>query len=365
MIRFVIHHIAAFFFLLFGLAGCTTVDGIGSYSGNDRANVPVPLKLVNTMKTKGMRLSDPVMVKIFKKESELELWKRDNTGKFSLLKTYPMCRWSGQFGPKKSEGDRQAPEGFYHVSQSMLNPASDYHLSFNLGFPNAYDSTYGRSGTALMVHGACTSSGCFAITNDSVGELYAVLRDALKAGQEKVQVQSYPFRMTPENMAFHRANPNIEFWRNLEEGADHFEVTRQPPKVAVCGKRYLFNAQFPEGANVSASAECPPFVQDPAITVAKDRKHSGHQTKMAALSQNSGAPSILRYADGSMHTSFQNILRNNGAEALQKRTSSANAPISRPKEALLPPQEIPAAAANAAIAPCSEDAALAGGCSPQ
>jgi murein L,D-transpeptidase YafK len=365
MIRFVICHITVVVLLLFALGGCTTVDDIGGYSGNDRANVPVPPKLVNTMKTKGMRLSDPVLVRIFKKESELELWKRDNTGKFSLLKTYPMCRWSGQLGPKKSEGDRQAPEGFYHVSQGMLNPASDYHLSFNLGFPNAYDSAYGRSGTALMVHGACTSSGCFAITNDGVGELYAVLRDALSAGQEKVQVQSFPFRMTPDNMAFHRANPNIEFWQNLEEGADHFEATRQPPKVAVCGKRYVFNAQFPESAALSASAACPSVVPDIAIAVAKDRKHTEHQTKIAALSQKSGAASVLQYADGGMHPSFQSVLRNKGAEALQKRTSSKNAPVSRPKEALQLPQEIPAAATKATIALCSQDAALDVACSLQ
>lgn len=364
MIRLMSWRAIAALFLLAGLAGCTTVDGIGGFSGSERANARVPSKLVSAMKTKGMRLSDPVMVRIFKKESELELWKRDNTGKFSLLKIYPMCRWSGQLGPKKSEGDRQAPEGFYHVSQSMLNPESDFHLSFNLGFPNAYDSAFGRSGTALMVHGACTSSGCFAITNQGVGELYAVLREALKAGQEKVQVQSFPFRMTPENMVFHRANPNIEFWRNLEEGADHFEAARQPPKVAVCGKRYVFNAQFPEDAKVSAATECPPLTPDPLMAEAKDLRHSLHQTKTAALSQNSSAASILKYADGGMHPSFQSLLRSKGAEALQKRTSSASAPVSRPKEALLAPQEVPAAAAGAGLAPCGGNAALPGGCSP-
>lgn len=363
--RLKLFHVLATAFLLFAPAGCTTVDGIGGYSGSDRANMPVPSKLVSAMKAKGMRPTDPVMVRIFKKESELELWKRDNKGKFSLLKIYPMCRWSGQLGPKKSEGDRQAPEGFYHVSQSMLNPESDYHLSFNLGFPNSYDSAFGRGGTALMVHGACTSSGCFALTNEGVGEIYAVMRDALKAGQGQVQVQSFPFRMTPENMAYHRANPNIEFWRNLEEGADYFEATRLPPKVTVCGKRYNFNVQFPESANVSAGVACPPLTSDPVTTAAKERKHDGHQTKIAALSQNSGAAFILKYADGGMHPFFQRVLRDKGAEVLKKRTSSDNAPVSRPKEALLAPQEIPAAPANAEIPLCSKNAALASDCGPQ
>lgn len=322
------------------LTSCTTVDGIGGYSGSERANLPVPTKLVSAMKSKGMRISDPVMIRIFKQESELEIWKRGSSGKFALLKTYPMCRWSGQLGPKKTEGDRQAPEGFYHVTKGMLNPASDYFLSFNLGFPNTYDRAFGRTGTALMVHGACTSSGCFALTNDGVGEIYAVVREALDAGQEAVQVQSFPFRMTPQNMAMNRGDPNMEFWRNLEEGADHFEATRQPPKVAVCGRRYVFNATFADDATVSADAACPPETTALAFTSTRESLHRGHEQKFAALATGGGQPTVLRFTDGGMHPAFQSVLRNKGAEVLQKRTSGANAPVSRPKEALLPPKRI-------------------------
>ncbi len=348
--------------LVFLISGCTVSSGLNEFSSAGRAQAQIPAKLVTTMKTKGMRVSDPVLVRIFKKESELELWKRDNTGKYAFLKVYPMCRWSGQLGPKKSEGDRQAPEGFYHVRQSMLNPESDYHLSFNLGFPNAYDSAFGRTGTALMVHGACTSSGCFAISNQGVGELYAVLREAFKAGQETVQVQSFPFRMTPENMANYRADPNIEFWQNLEEGSDYFEVTRQPPKVSVCGKRYNFNMQFAEGATVSAVNACPAFTKDPALAAAKQLKHSAHQTKIADLSQGSAAASVLKYADGSMHPTFQTVLRTQGAKVLQERTSSASAPVSRPIEALLAPQELPASLATNEKPLCERNAAGDEGC---
>lgn len=122
------------------------------------------------MKAKRMQTSDPVMVRIFKKESELRLWERDNKGQFSRLKTYPMCRWLGAVGAKEISRGPAGSGGFLrHVRQSMLNPEFDYHLPFNLGFPNSYDSAFGRSGTALMVHGACTSSGCFALTNEGVG----------------------------------------------------------------------------------------------------------------------------------------------------------------------------------------------------
>lgn len=345
-----------------GLTACTTVDGIGGFSGGNRASLPVPVKLVSAMKSKRMRISDPVMIRIYKQESELEVWKRTASGKFALLKTWPMCRWSGQLGPKKTEGDRQAPEGFYHVTKGMLNPASDYFLSFNLGFPNVYDRAHNRTGTALMVHGACTSSGCFALTNDGVGEIYAIVRDALDAGQESVQVQSFPFRMTPQNMAINRSDPNMDFWRNLEEGADHFEATRQPPKVAVCGRRYVFNAAFADGAAVSADATCPPVTNVLAFASAWEGVHRIHEQKFAALASANSPSTVLRFADGGMHPSFQSVLRNKGAEVLQKRTSGASAPVSRPKEALLPPKRVELTEASDLNTGCSSEASSSAPC---
>ncbi len=121
----------------------------------DRGSVSIPAKVRTDMREKGMSAKAPVLVRIFKKESELELWKQDSTGKYALLRTYPMCRWSGQLGPKKAEGDRQAPEGFYEVNYSRLNPNSQFYLSFDLGFPNKLEKARGFTGSALMVHGAC------------------------------------------------------------------------------------------------------------------------------------------------------------------------------------------------------------------
>ncbi|MCB1992525.1 MAG: murein L,D-transpeptidase, partial [Geminicoccaceae bacterium] len=182
------------------LAACSTMDY--DLAQSERSVQPIPAKLVAEMNAKGMDKSDPILVRLYKQESELELWKRDDTGRYALLKTYPICRWSGRLGPKTKVGDRQAPEGFYTINPYQMNPKSDYYLSFNMGFPNAYDRANGRTGTHLMVHGACSSAGCYSMTDENIAEIYAFAREALKGGkQDAFQVQAFPFRMTPENMA--------------------------------------------------------------------------------------------------------------------------------------------------------------------
>jgi len=172
---------------------------------------PVPPKLVNQMQSQGMKETSPIFVRIFKEESDLEIWKQQPNGKYALLKTYEICKWSGVLGPKIKEGDRQAPEGFYTVTPGQMNPQSSYYLSFNIGFPNAYDRAYGRTGSHLMVHGACSSSGCYSMTDEDAGEIFALARDAFKGGQRQFQIQAFPFRMAPENFARHRGDPNTNF----------------------------------------------------------------------------------------------------------------------------------------------------------
>ena len=116
------------------LAGCNS-DEI-SLANNAKANQPVSQKLIAEMTAKDMDLQSPMLVRLFKQEAELEVWKQDRSGRFALLKTYPICRWSGDLGPKVREGDRQAPEGFYSISPAQMNPQSAYYLSFNTGYPN-------------------------------------------------------------------------------------------------------------------------------------------------------------------------------------------------------------------------------------
>src|ERR1700743_1235096 len=148
------------------LAGCNS-DEI-SLASNAKANQPVSPKLVAQIETKNMDLHAPILIRLFKQEAELEVWKQDRTGRFALLKTYPICRWSGDLGPKVRDGDAQGPEGFYSISPAQMNPQSAYYLSFNTGFPNAFDKALGRTGSELMVHGDCSSRGCYAMTDEQI-----------------------------------------------------------------------------------------------------------------------------------------------------------------------------------------------------
>src|ERR1700744_4092640 len=162
------------------LAGCNS-DEIGSLATNAKANQPVPPKLLAAMVEKNMDLQSPILVRLFKQEAELEVWKQDRTGRFALLKTYPICRWSGDLGPKVREGDRQAPEGFYAISPGQMNPTSAYYLSFNTGYPNAYDRSLGHTGSELMVHGAGSSGGGSAMTDKQIAEIYSLGRESFSA----------------------------------------------------------------------------------------------------------------------------------------------------------------------------------------
>jgi murein L,D-transpeptidase YafK len=196
--------------------------------------------LAPLLSRQGFRLGAPVFLRIFKEEKILEVWLRAGNGKFELFKSYPICYFSGNPGPKLKVGDRQSPEGFYTVAPSALNPHSQFHLSFNLGYPNAFDRAHGRTGSALMVHGSCVSIGCYAMTDPGIEEIYTLVEAALRNGQDSFQVHSFPFRMTPENFVRHRDSEWWDFWSNLKEGGDLFERDRVPPVVTVRDRRYVF-----------------------------------------------------------------------------------------------------------------------------
>ena len=229
-----------------------------------------------------MDLQSPILVRLYKQEAELEIWKQDRSGRFALLKTYPICRWSGDLGPKVREGDRQAPEGFYSISPAQMNPQSAYYLSFNTGYPNAFDKALGRTGSQLMVHGDCSSRGCYAMTDEQIAEIYSLGRESFFGGQKSFQLQAYPFKMTPANMAKHRNNPNMPFWKMIKEGNDHFEVTKQEPKVDFCEKKYVFDAIKKPGATrdlvFDASAKCPDYAISDEVADAV-REKAGHRPR--------------------------------------------------------------------------------------
>src|SRR3954453_20466726 len=269
----------------FVLAGCDT-DQV-SLATNAKANQPVPPKLLAAMVEKNMDLQSPILVRLFKQEAELEVWKQTRNGQFALLKTYPICRWSGDLGPKVREGDRQAPEGFYSINPGQMNPQSAYYLSFNTGYPNAFDKALGRSGSQLMVHGDCSSRGCYAMTDEQIAEIYSLGRGAFFGGQKAFQLQAYPFKMTPVNMAKHRNNPNMPFWKMIKEGYDHFEVTRQEPKVDFCEKKYVFDAAKAPDAKrdpvFDAAAKCPAYVIPDEVADAVREKQQQDQSETAKL----------------------------------------------------------------------------------
>ncbi len=262
-----IRYLASLSLMALALAGCN--DTLDSATSIDLSKVknkveqPLPDRIVAEMAKKGMDRNSPIMIRILKEEGVMEIWKAKTDNRFDKIAEYKICAWSGRLGPKVKEGDRQAPEGFYNLTPANLNPNSKYYLAINTGFPNKYDSANGRSGVNLMIHGACSSSGCYSMTDQQVLEIYAFARDAFKGGQKTIQLEAFPFRMTAENMVRHRLNSNIDFWKMLKAGYDDFEVTKRPPEVEVCEKKYVFNQQ--SDGPFTASGKCPAMTTPPAL----------------------------------------------------------------------------------------------------
>jgi murein L,D-transpeptidase YafK len=314
------------------LAGCDS-DKILDISG--RHMQPLSEAMLDELDTKNMAKESPILSRIFKEESELELWKVDKSGRFALLRSYPICRWSGDLGPKIEQGDRQAPEGFYTVTPDQMNPYSHYHLAINTGFPNAFDRANGRSGASLMIHGDCASVGCYAMTDEQITEIYSLAREAFFGGQRSFQIQAYPFRMTALNMARHRNSPHLDFWNVLKEGYDHFEVTRKEPKVAVCDKHYVFDAQ--SSGKFNPVDRCPAYKVPQPVASAVHNKQQRDEIETAQLISR-GIPAALATngGEGGMNPVFVAALRSNGGPGTAIRTASGTIParVHPPSDAL-------------------------------
>jgi murein L,D-transpeptidase YafK len=327
------------------LASCTDLGGLPKHLK------PLSDATEQLIEKKGMEQKAPILVRIFKEESVLEVWKKQKvTGRYALLKTYDICKWSGELGPKKKEGDRQAPEGFYTITPAQMNPNSNYHLAFNLGYPNAFDRAHGRTGSHLMVHGACSSRGCYSMEDEQIQEIYTLARLAFQGGQREFQVQAFPFRMTPENMAKHRHDENFAFWQMLKEGYDNFEVLRQPPKIDVCSKRYVFNSVPQDGVTVSPTGECPPMTTPDVIRVAVEEKAAKDREKFIEIAAKLDAKQERAREDGDASAEPDVMLAAapTGGEA-PAPMSVAAAPVSLEPTAMA--SAAPAAAAEGAPSP--------------
>jgi murein L,D-transpeptidase YafK len=310
------------------LAGCDT-DSTPNVGG--RHMQPLSDRMLADIDAKNMAKESPILVRIFKEESEFEVWKEDKTGHFALLRTYPICRWSGELGPKIKEGDRQAPEGYYTITPALMNPNSQYYLAINTGFPNAYDRANGRSGGFLMIHGDCSSRGCYAMTDEQIAEIYALARESFFGGQKSFQIQAYPFRMTALNLAKHRNSPHMPFWKMIKEGYDHFEVTRQEPKVDVCEKRYVFNAE--SKGKFSAADRCPAYKVQPELASAVKAKQRKDDLQIAELiSRGTPAVPVTRGVDGGMNATFLSAARAHPGATIRTASGTIPSHVNPPAE---------------------------------
>jgi murein L,D-transpeptidase YafK len=227
-------------------------------AGEADAEKPLPPTTEAALIMKDILPEAPVYIRVFKEESELEVWKARTNGRYALIKTFPVCNWGGTLGPKQTQGDSMSPEGFYRVTLGALKPDSKYHLAFNIGYPNALDRALGRTGAYIMVHGDCRSVGCFAMSDKLIEEIYAFVRDALASGESSVPIHIFPFRMTAANMKRHAGNPARSTWGPLKQAYDDFRETREPPKIGMCSKRYVVNSLTPIG--MDPYAPCPPVI---------------------------------------------------------------------------------------------------------
>jgi murein L,D-transpeptidase YafK len=225
-------------FLVATLSCCWAQD-VPSSPQAEQVIARVAPSLVRALRARGLHYGAPIFLRIFKASKELEIWVQAGR-QFRLFRLYTICAISGELGPKEQEGDLQSPEGFYAVTPEQMNPDSHYHLAFNLGYPNAYDQAYSRTGSALMVHGNCVSAGCYAMTDTDIEEIYTLADAALRNGQPSFAVHIFPFRMSQKKLRHFRSSRWLPFWLNLKEGYDHFVRTRRPPLVLVHEQRYVF-----------------------------------------------------------------------------------------------------------------------------
>jgi murein L,D-transpeptidase YafK len=280
---------ACFFALIVvGLGGCSSM----LYTPKTTVRIgTVRTSTLKQMETLNMDRAAPILIRIYKMENTLEVWKQDQNGTFALLNSYPICKFSGNLGPKLVQGDHQAPEGFYDITPDQMNPNSSEYLAFNTGFPNAFDRSLKRTGSFLMVHGGCRSVGCYAMTDHAMEEIYGLVDEAFRGGQEKVQLQAFPFRMTAQNLASHAGDPNIPFWEMLKAGSDAFLATQRPPRVAVCDRRYVFNPAV--AGDFDPSGPCPIGIDSTPIAGALQ---SSREASASAVTPNTGTI-VYRTAD--------------------------------------------------------------------
>lgn len=223
------------------LPAVLAVAGVDDVPSNARSRAAIAAhapELTEALEAKGLALGAPVYFRLTKEPAVMTAYVQDAEGEYEAFRSWPVCAFSGKLGPKQAEGDLQAPEGFYAVSPGQMNPSSAFHLSFDLGYPNAFDRAKGRTGSYLMVHGDCVSVGCYAMTDEAIEEIWTLMQAALEHGEGTVPVHIFPFPMTAANLQRHAGDPNASFWRSLAPAWQAFEDTGRVPQVRVADGSY-------------------------------------------------------------------------------------------------------------------------------
>jgi murein L,D-transpeptidase YafK len=188
-----------------------------------------------------------ILLRAFKFEEDLEVWaKNKNDSIYKLITTYKFCSNVGELGPKRKEGDKQIPEGYYILSK--FNPKSTYFLSLKINYPNASDSVFADKSTPggmIFIHGGCNTIGCIPITDKWIKELYVFCVEAANGGLEDIPVQIFPARLTDENYSLLKkqfSDPKLhDFWGQLKEGYDLFDANKNLSTYSITENgEYLF-----------------------------------------------------------------------------------------------------------------------------
>jgi hypothetical protein len=160
---------------------------------------------------KGVSYPPPrLAILIFKRERRVAVWAADDRQPWRYIKTFPIFAASGVAGPKLREGDRQVPEGLYRIE--LMNPASSYHLSMKVDYPNAFDRQMAkqegrtRLGGDIFIHGSNLSIGCVAIGDAAIEQLFTLVADS---GFQRVKLIMAPNDLRAGGAA---VSPSMPHW---------------------------------------------------------------------------------------------------------------------------------------------------------
>ena len=224
--------------LWFAYGFSSTVDLPDSFRAKTVRDAIWPI-LQKELSANNFKFPAPLYIRIFKDESLLEIWAKSGK-QYRLFKSYDICYFTGGLGTKMREGDGKSPEGFYALTPHQLNPLSNYYLAINVGYPNKLERLKGYTGDAIMIHGHCASIGCYAMTNPRIEEIYTLVYEAFKAGQQQIRLDIFPFRMDEQHLKKFGAHAEAAFWKTMEPGYTRFEKSHLPAEFQIRHKSYAF-----------------------------------------------------------------------------------------------------------------------------